>query len=91
MFFFFGINNKDLLISPKYTGGIEGGKYQIQKLHKSSISKIEEKGWFLHTENQYNKVKMFYKQKTNISGILTSILTFPLLLKYIFIYFVSPV
>ena len=29
--------------------------YQIQKLQKSSKSKFEEKGWFLHTKNQSNK------------------------------------
>ena len=59
-FFFFVISNKDLLISkketPKYTRSIQGCTYQIQKLHKSSKSKIEEKGWFLHTENQSNKI-----------------------------------
>ena len=58
-FFFFLISNKDLLISkketPKYTS-IQGCTYQIQKLHKSSKSKIEEKGWFFHTKNQSNKV-----------------------------------
>ena len=53
---FFLISNKDLLISkkekhPSPQGVYRGVTYQIQKLHKSSKSKIEEKGWFLHTEN----------------------------------------
>ena len=29
---------------------------QINKLHKSSKSRVEDKDWFLHTDNQSNKV-----------------------------------
>ena len=42
--------------TPKYTGSIQGCTDQIQKLHKSSKFKIEEKGCFLHTDNQSDKV-----------------------------------
>ena len=51
-FFFFLISHKDSLISK------ERGT-QERKLQKSSKSK-KEKGWFLHTENQSNKV--FYRE-----------------------------
>ena len=61
LFFFFYISNKDSLISKerdiqvhrKYTG-VNKSKRILQK---SSISKIVEKGWFLHTKNQSSKVR----------------------------------
>ena len=55
----FLISNKNSLIkkeTAKYTGGIQRWTNQERTLQKSSKSKIEEKGWFLHTENQSNKV-----------------------------------
>ena len=75
-FFFFLISNKDLLISkketPKYIGSIQGCTYQIQKLHKSSKSKIEEKCWFLRTENQSNKVLKNRNLRSSIERSLSS-------------------
>ena len=73
-FFFFLLSNEYLLIykkkTPKYIGSIQECTYQIQKLHKSSKSKIEEKGWFLHTANQSNKV---LKNRSFRSGIERSL------------------
>ena len=67
---FFLISNKISLIKkreiPKYTGGIQGGTNQKRTLQKSRKSKIEEKGWFLHTENQPNKV---LKNRSLMSGM----------------------
>ena len=75
-FFFFLISNEDLLISkkrhPKYTRSIQGCTYQIQKLHKSSKSKIEEKGWFLHIENQSNMVLKNNSLRSGIERSLSS-------------------
>ena len=59
-FFFFFISNKDSLILKREghssTQGVYRGEHQKQTLQKSCKSKIEEKEWFLHTENQSNKV-----------------------------------
>ena len=52
--------------TPKYTGSIQGWTNQKRTLQKSSKFKIEEKGWFLHTENQSNKV---WKNRSLRSGM----------------------
>ena len=69
-FFFFLISNKISLIkrerNPSTQGGIQGGTNQKRTLQKSRKFKIEEKGWFLHTENQSNK---FLKNRSLMSGM----------------------
>ena len=57
---------------PSTQGVCRGVTYQIQKLHKSSKSKIEEKGWFLYTENQSNKVLKNRSLRLDIECSLSS-------------------
>ena len=72
---FFYINKKDSLIkkreAPKYIGSIQGNTNQERKLQKSSKSKIE-KGWFLHIENQSNKVRKKRSLRLGIERSMSS-------------------
>ena len=72
---FFYINKKDSLIkkreAPKYIGSIQENTNQERKLQKSSKSKIE-KGWFLHIENQSNKVRKKRSLRLGIERSMSS-------------------
>ena len=72
---FFYINKKDSLIkkreAPKYIGSIQGNTNQERRLQKSSKSKIE-KGWFLHIENQSNKVRKKRSLRLGIERSMSS-------------------